>query len=318
MSLDFELMWGMRDKHTVETYGKNVAAVHTVIPKLLEKFGQYRIHATFATVGLIFFESKNELIENIPANKPKYFDDNLSPYNGYFSKIGETRDAYHYAPQLIKKIREYPDCEIGTHTFSHYYCLEGGQTIQEFEDDLKSAIRIAEKRGIKLLSLVFPRNQFNDEYIKVCNKLGIICYRGNQRSWLYEARNNKDESLFRRLLRFVDSYINLSGHNCYADSFLKKNLPIDVPASRFLRPYSKKLKLLEGLRLKRIKSDMLYAAKNQMTYHLWWHPHNFGVNQTENFLFLEKILQHYQKLNREFGFKSYTMSELTNELSGVR
>ena len=28
--------------------------------------------------------------------------------------------------------------EIGSLTFSHYYCHETGQTIEQFEDDLKS------------------------------------------------------------------------------------------------------------------------------------------------------------------------------------
>ncbi len=57
-----------------------------------------------------------------------------------------------------------------------------------------------------------------------------------------------------------------------------------------------------------------YAAKNNLVYHLWWHPHNFGVNQAENFNFLEKILEHYLYLNKYYNFKSYTMSQLANAL----
>jgi peptidoglycan/xylan/chitin deacetylase (PgdA/CDA1 family) len=319
ISLDFELMWGMRDKHTIETYGKNIAAVHEIIPKLLEKFNVYNIRATFATVGFVFFENKDELIRHIPSKKPQYSNNNLSPYDCYFDKIGENykEDMYHYAPLLIKNIQEYPKHEIGTHTFSHYYCLEDGQKIQDFEDDLKSAITIADKKGIKLTSLVFPRNQFNDYYLKVCKDLGIICYRGNQNSWLYTARNDNNETLFRRGLRLLDAYINISGHNCYSDDSLKEKIPLNIPASRFLRPYSKKLKIVEAFRLKRIKSDMRYAAKNRMTYHLWWHPHNFGNNQKANFLFLDKILKYYQKLNKKYNFQSYTMTDLAKELTSV-
>jgi peptidoglycan/xylan/chitin deacetylase (PgdA/CDA1 family) len=258
-------------------------------------------------------------MRHIPINKPQYFNGNLSPYNGYIDEIGEDykEDIYHYAPLLIKKIQEYPNHEIGTHTFSHYYCLEDGQKTQDFEDDLRSSITIAEEKGIKLSSLVFPRNQFNDEYLKLCKDFGIICYRGNQYSWLYTARNDNNETLFRRGLRLVDSYINLSGHNCYSDTSLKASIPLNIPASRFLRPYSRKLKMFENLRLRRIKSDMLYAAKKGMTYHLWWHPHNFGINQMENFMFLEKILKYYQKLNKQYNYQSYTMSGLTKELDNV-
>jgi phenylacetate-coenzyme A ligase PaaK-like adenylate-forming protein len=91
-------------------------------------------------------------------------------------------------------------------------------------------------------------------------------------------------------------------------------MPIDIPSSRFLRPFSKKLKILDSLRLNRIKSGMTYAAKNKLTYHLWWHPHNFGVNQIENFEFLDKVLTHYKTLNTKFNFQSYTMTNLATNI----
>jgi hypothetical protein len=59
---------------------------------------------------------------------------------------------------------------------------------------------------------------------------------------------------------------------------------------------------------------MTHAAKNNLTYHLWWHPHNFGINQDKNFVFLEKILKHYQKLNTQYNFQSVTMSKLAENV----
>jgi len=70
VSLDFELMWGVRDIKDKKTYGNNIIGVHKVIPKLLEVFRKYDIKATFSTVGLLFFESKQELLANIPEIKP--------------------------------------------------------------------------------------------------------------------------------------------------------------------------------------------------------------------------------------------------------
>jgi len=313
-SLDFELMWGVRDKKDKTTYGKNIIGVHKVIPRLLEIFRRYDIKATFSTVGLLFFQTKQELLENIPTLKPLYNDPNLSPYNGHFDILGDDfkHDLYHFAPILINEIQKYPEQEIGTHTFSHYYCLEQGQTIETFNEDIKSAISIANKYNVGLTSLVFPRNQFNDDYLKICLELGIFCYRGNEQSWLYKAKNGENENYFRRAFRLLDAYINLSGHNCYSDQYLKSKMPIDIPSSRFLRPFSNKTKNLDRLRLFRIKSGMTYAAKNDLTFHLWWHPHNFGINQDENFNFLEKILVHYQFLNTKYNFQSYNMSTLAN------
>ena len=89
---------------------------------------------------------------------------------------------------------------------------------------------------------------------------------------------------------------------------------VNVAASRFLRPWSRKLRWLEPLRLRRIKRAMHYAARNNQLFHLWWHPHNFGANLEENMRFLEAILRYYKELNQQYGFSSETMSGLTDQL----
>ena len=70
------------------------------------------------------------------------------------------------------------------------------------------------------------------------------------------------------------------------------------------------LKLLEPVRIRRVKGQMKYAATHGKVFHLWWHPHNFGVNQKQNFQNLDSILRYYQKLNREYGFLSVNMGEM--------
>jgi len=316
ISLDFELLWGVRDKVGIHQYGQHIKGVHKAVPRMLDLFDKYSIKATFATVGFLFFETKEELLNNLPGKLPNYSEISLSPYTGHFNIVGEDHEAdpYHYAPRLIRLIQSYPGQEIGTHTFSHYYCLENGQTIDDFKEDIQNALKVAAKSGIEITSLVFPRNQYNEEYLKVIESLGIICYRGNEHSWIYKALNGDSENLLRRAIRLLDAYINISGHNCYSHEYLKSNYPVNIPSSRFLRPYTKKLKAFEKLRLNRIKSGMAYAAKNNYIYHLWWHPHNFGINQDENFSFLEKILIHYAELNDKYKFESYTMSQLAKSL----
>lgn len=316
ISLDFELNWGVRDRKTIKDYGENIKGVHIVIPKLLDTFSKYRISATFSTVGFLFFETKTELLANIPKNLPSYSNLDFSPYLGHFDLVGKNylEDLFHFAPQLIQEIKKHPEQEIGSHTFSHYYCLEDGQTSEQFYADMKMAIDVAKEKNISITSLIFPRNQFNDEYLKICSDLGIICFRGNEHSWLYHAKNGQQESKIRRALRLLDAYINISGHNCYNEKNLKGKYPIDIPSSRFLRPFNKTLKFLDKLRLHRILTGMTYAAKNNLIYHLWWHPHNFGVNQDENFIFLEKVLLHYEGLNKKYNFQSITMSKLANNL----
>ncbi|HMK05282.1 MAG TPA: hypothetical protein VK489_13860, partial [Ferruginibacter sp.] len=79
--------------------------------------------------------------------------------------------------------------------------------------------------------------------------------------------------------------------------------------SRFLKPYNKNLAVLEKLKLKRILDEMTIAAKKNHLYHLWWHPHNFGVNISENMANLDTILIHYRYLHKKYGFTNLTMKE---------
>lgn len=82
-----------------------------------------------------------------------------------------------------------------------------------------------------------------------------------------------------------------------------------------MQPYSRQLKILESLRLNRILSGLTYVAKQELTYHLWWHPHNLGIHQKENVLFLEKLLKHYCKLKNDYAMKNLSMEELSGQLS---
>ena len=169
-------------------------------------------------------------------------------------------------------------------------------------------------KGIELKSFVFPRNQYNQTYLSVCKQQGIIAYRGNENSWLYEAKNYESETLLRRACRLLDAYVNITGHHCYDIAWADKTVPCNIPSSRFLRQYLKRFSFLDGLRLRRIKKSMTYAAKNNLTYHLWWHPHNFGVNLQQNLAFLTQILTHYQYLQNKYGFTSINMQNLAQSL----
>lgn len=315
ISLDFEIYWGVHDAVPLSSYKENLLGVRKVIPALLQLFQKYNINATFATVGFLFFENKDQLLGNLPGQKPQYENRKLSPYSSEIYNVGdsESDDPLRLALSLIQQIKNAGQ-EIGSHTFSHYYCLEKGQTISAFKEDLKSAKSIAEQNGIDLKSIIFPRDQYRTEYLEACKDEGFITFRGNERSKLFSSQTYGASMKFRRPFRLLDSYFNLSGHNCYSKEEMTKDVMINIPSSRFLRPYSKKLAFLENRKLKRITDSMTYAAKNKLAFHLWWHPHNFGINFPENFALLEKILLHYQHLNRKSNFKSINMRDLAEEL----
>lgn len=316
ISLDLELYWGARDKLSLDDYIKKYPKAILIVSTLLNLFNEYKIHATWATVGLLFFETRDELIGGLPSKKPDYANKRLSPYE-FINKMTESEghSPYCCAFPLIKAISAVPGQEVASHTFSHYYCLERGQNIDAFESDLEAAIKIAGKYGFLLESLVFPRNQFNPMYLEICSKKGIRAYRGNESSWIYNARSEEKQSLFARGLRLLDAYVNIFGHNCYSPDKVERKLPLNLPASRLLfRPINAKLNLLEPLRLRRILVDLTYAARKGLIYHLWWHPHNLELSLETNLAFIEKILKHYLTLRESYGMENLTMGELSHQL----
>lgn len=309
ISLDFELLWGVWDVNTIENYGNHLLGVQKVIPALLDMFARHQVKATFATVGFLFCRDKAELLQFTPACKPAY---SQSKYNVYLKEVpgtgnDEKDDPYHFGYPLFEMLQQSPH-EIGTHTFSHYYCLEEGQTAEQFAADVKAAQNIAAAKNIRLHSIVFPRNQCNEDYLPMLKEMGIEVYRGNPTSWIYKPRQFAAEVLFIRLMRLMDTYIPISGYNTHV---IKKEpgLPVNVPASRFLKPYDVRFALLEKLKLRRILNEMTVAAKRKELYHLWWHPHNFGINIEKNMRNLGIILEHYQFLKNKYGFTNYTMQE---------
>ena len=61
ISLDFELFWGVHDKGNLNQYGDSIKAVWEVLPKMLSEFDQHNVKCTFATVGLLFASSKDDI-----------------------------------------------------------------------------------------------------------------------------------------------------------------------------------------------------------------------------------------------------------------
>jgi len=310
ISLDFELFWGVQDSKGINQYRDNLTGVHSAIPQILETFERYNIHATWATVGFLFFNSKKELICSLPDKKPSYINSTLSPYSFLkLNKLNDKDNSIYFARNLIDKISCSDNQEIGSHTFSHFYCKEGNQKIEEFKSDMLAAINTAKKLNLNIKSLVFPRNQVNVDYLSICSELNITSYRGNQLSWLYKNGSSND-SLLKRAFRLLDAYINISGQNVYTPSDEFSKAPLNIRASSFLRPYSKRLRYFDYLKLRRIKRAMTNAAKTGKTYHLWWHPHNFGINLEKNIAFLVKVLNHYLYLEKKYHMKSLNMNEI--------
>ena len=313
ISLDFELLWGVFDKVDWRNRKEYFQNTREVIPEMLRLFEEYEISCTWATVGMLFNENWEEWNQNIPKILPDYVDMNLDAYEYGKSIQKKETEELCFAPDLINQIKDRPGQKVGTHTYSHYYCLEPGQTPESFKADLQKSRELAENFGVDLKSLVFPRNQYNSKYLEVCKDIGLQTVRTNPDVWYWE--NTQKDSFQQKIFRTGDAYIGLNNKSYTDISEIAPGIS-GQKASRLLRPNSGR-NLLDRARIKRIQSEMSSAAKNKEVYHLWWHPHNFGGNPTRNLMELQTLLQHFRTCQCKFGFESRSMSGI-NKLAGIR
>lgn len=318
ISLDFELHWGVFERVNYDSpYMKNLFQTPQAIDMILELFEKRNISATWAIIGFLFADSDQMLKEFEPEIKPLYPCPGKNPY---LIKTGhnEYDDPIHFAPSKIRRIQSVAGQEIATHTFSHFLCNSDGATVEAFRSDLESSVRIADTFGIKLNTIVFPKNQIINKFLDVLPEKGINVYRETEKGWMYSSSRYPERSITERIsrslkksARLLDAYIPLSGTNTWSINELssESGKPTGIPASFFLRLFDPRLIIFDWLKLQRIKNQIEHAAKFNKMVHLRCHPHNFGSNPVENIRFLEKILDHFQYCRSEYGMKSMNMYE---------
>jgi len=275
---------------------------------MLDLFEEFSIHATWATVGLLFAHSRTEVEAFNPIRRPTYRDSRLDPYQEGLGE-GEDDDPYHFAPSLIAQIASRPGQEIACHSFSHYYAMEPGQTGEEFEADLMSAVDIAAQSGHSLRSYVFPRNEVNPEYLSILKRSGILAYRGTEPSKIKQACSfDEQQRSHRRLGRLLDTYLDLCGNQTCP--WPQGGRLVSVAASRYLRPYLPVLQPFEAWRHARIEQAMKYAAERGEVFHLWWHPEDFAYHPNENLRFLRSVLTTFDSYRTRQQMVSLGMAEI--------
>ena len=303
VSLDFELFWGLLEEMNLEDYRQNILGGRAAIPRLLNLFEKYDIHATWATVGFLFARNYEQLQQYFPEQKPSYSEKGLSPYD-YFEKIRPEDEDCFFAPDLIRQVAHTPGQEIGSHTFSHFYCRKKGQTVEQFAEDLKAAKRIAADQGYDLTSIILPRNHCEPEYTAVFRELGFTAYRDEEDDWIHEKI--KFFPLL-RVFRLLDVYFPLTGQGVHKP---RKELGVwNFVGSGMFKPIRPALRMFEKQKMNRIKARMRKAAREDLVFHLWWHPHNIGIMTDEYLAQLEEIFRYYQELKAQYGMESLNMKE---------
>ncbi|OGZ27132.1 MAG: hypothetical protein A2365_00485 [Candidatus Nealsonbacteria bacterium RIFOXYB1_FULL_40_15] len=286
LSLDVELAWGTFDKNGLKKYSRHFKKTRNAIDSLLDLLKEYEIKATWAFVGHLFLDRCD-----------KNHSDVLRPFYSWYGKDWHSldpgtdieRDPFWYGKDILLKVKNaWPKQEIATHTFSHVImdeeCAE-----ETARSQIKKCIELAEEEGIKIKSMVFPRNRVN--HTKALGELGIRTFRGYSKK--------------KRLSRIIDQIFARTPDVFPLKSLVLHDNVLEIKESMFLTSYDGLRKLIpSGIRVLRAKRGIKKAASDNSMFHLWLHPFNLAGNP--------KLLGDLEKifiLSKKHGLSSLTMGE---------
>ncbi|MFO7564925.1 MAG: polysaccharide deacetylase family protein [Enhygromyxa sp.] len=308
VSLDLDLAWG----GAAEPNPADIEGGLAVIPRILELFEEWEIHATWAFVGLAFARDREDA---------RRFAPRWVAHEQLARREIEVAPARYFAPELVATIAARPHQEIGSLTFSHYDCTRPGQTAGQFEADLAAAVAIAQRDGITLRSLVFPGDQGRPEHLPILARHQIRCFRGRRPGWAHRPSRSPILGALRRALCTADNYSLLIPDLAISLERLVERRgggPLEIPACRYLRPHDPSLRAIESLRAHRMLFEMITAAEAGGLYHLWLRPLELGAHVRENLQVLGDLLRTARALAELHGFRSLTMAELAEHADLAR
>jgi peptidoglycan/xylan/chitin deacetylase (PgdA/CDA1 family) len=278
ISLDFELLWGRLDKSNWKDYAPLSSTVRKeTAAKLLEVFNEYRIGASWCTVGRLFLDREEVLGNRTPGA------DRLP------ALPRAEAEAVLHGRDLVRLIQNCPTPqEIGSHTFSHINFATC--TRERADAELAACVNAARNMGITLRSFVFPRNRVG--HLDLLPKYGFNVFRGPDPVW-YEADP-------------VRNWRHRAGHLAAVATAAEPPVVLpewntnglwDIKGSMLYTPsYGFRRHLPVGLRVARAQKGLARATSEQKIFHLWFHPSDVVVRQQEMIDGLRRIFDQAARL----------------------
>lgn len=246
-SADFEMAWAYRFSKTKKDQAIQFGLhERNQVPYILELFNSFNIPVTWATVGHLFLKKCVKGKNGLPHSdmpRPHFFENrNWRFSNGDWYKNDPCTkvesDPAWYASDLIEHIisSDTPH-EIGCHTFSHIDFTYRNCSKELADAELNACIELANKRNVKLQSMVFPGGTAGN-YESLVQK-GFISYR-----------------------KPMNYHLDLP----QIDDFGLVAIPSSLGLDRDSYGWSKEF------HLKMIRNFISKAARHRLVCHFWFHP----------------------------------------------
>jgi folate-dependent phosphoribosylglycinamide formyltransferase PurN len=306
LTLDTEIAWGTFDVGGLERFSRHFRNYRRNVARLIQLMEKYEIRATWAFVGHLFLDSCEKIDGTTHPEVLRPISARLGGKDWHCLDPGTdiSTDPFWYGKDVLDKVLSMsPPQEIGTHTFSHVILGDAECTEEIAVSQVKSHLDLAESMGLRIHSLVFPRNKI--AYLGRMKELGILAYRGEEESW-YRGVPALPKKLFHLFdqAAFITPPVYTIGKLSYNSGVL------NVPASMFLPPadglwsivpmWCRKEKAMRGIRA---------AMEKDAIFHIWFHPFNLGSSDGL-FGVLECIFSEVHSLRKKGLIDNPTMSEI--------
>jgi hypothetical protein len=270
ISLDFELIWGTLDKPK-HTRFKRLCAIEreVVIDRLLGLFDEYRVSATWCTVGHLFLDAKH------PAG----------------IRVSDSDAPIFHGRDLVEKIRNCPTPqEIGSHSFTHRIFSDPRCTRKVADQELSDCTRVAGEMGLELKSFAFPRNRIG--HLDLLPGHGFTSFRGQDERWYSKTDQRR---WFHRVGHLLDMFCATTPA-AVMPSWHKAGL-WEIPGSMLYTPSHGLRRIVPAsARVCRARKGLQAAVDQKRIFHLWFHPTDVVVRKEAMLDGLRQILETACKL----------------------
>jgi peptidoglycan/xylan/chitin deacetylase (PgdA/CDA1 family) len=304
LSLDTEGAWGTFDKGGLQRYAGHFDNIRLTVRRLLGLLDRYQIPATWAFVGHLLLdhcEKPPEGETHPEVLRPQY---RWYPYDWHHLDPGTDvyRDPWWYGPDLLEMVLQAEvHHEIGTHTFSHIVVSDPDCTEGIFCSQLEACIEIHGRFGLKIDSIVYPRNAV--AFPESLARLGVTVYRGVEDRW-YAGCSPR----LMKLAHILDRALALPPPT-YALPSLVEGPLVNLPASMFYLPRDGFRRFIPiGSRVLQAKRGLARASQRGELFHLWFHPFNLA-SDPRLFSGLEEILRFASTLRSHGALVILTMCQ---------
>lgn len=299
VSLDTEMSWGRVTSPQLRHYLPSHRGAPGAARKLLRRFEDFGIAATWAIVGYLWMMDGHDL-----GGFPELA--RLRPGLTKRRILDLTGDEWPVltAPELIADVQGATvGHEIASHSCSHMLFDDPGSDAARAERDVRLAVEIARSAGVELRSFVFPQNRV--AHLDVLARHGFTAFRDRdperfpQRPRLGRISRQAElrlglEPVLEPPRWHPSGLLAIPGGMLFRGATRRRLA--SVPASGLVR------RAVKGIDA---------AADGRRVFHVWAHPFNFADGSDELLAAFEQVLAHAARRRDEGVIEILTMGGLT-------